>query len=91
MPLGGACAPGAGTCYCSLGSGCQWDDVTCPDAGPYAGTCTADPGAIFLDAGDVCCNQCELAWQSDGGTLAGFMACSAGCGAAQCPVRCLAE
>lgn len=81
-PIGAACATSV-TCFCGLGAGCAWDVTDC-----VKGACAVT--GVILDAGDQCCNTCELEWVQ-GGTLAAFQGCSAACPGNACPVRCLAE
>jgi len=96
--LGAPCTTSA-TCLCSLGAGCEWDNVECRDgrcqlmfACDEAGVCDGSAGPLLplLDAGYSCCSQCELAYDL-GGTMAAWLACNAQCGAGQCPVECLAR
>lgn len=92
-PLGAACESSA-ECLCGLGAGCEWDNVVCVglDAGD-AGRCTIEYLPV-LDAGDVCCSACEIAYDTcDGSPACGsaWTVCNAACGEGQCPVRCLAE
>lgn len=94
--LGQPCTTSA-TCFCGLGAGCNWDNVTCrggvcvldfkcDDAG-----CDGAAGPLLppLDAGDSCCASCENRYDVGASTLAEWKTCAASCGAVACPITCL--
>jgi hypothetical protein len=81
--LGAPCTTSA-TCYCGVASGCGVDNVVCSDAGMCE--------TLFLpslDAGNTCCNACQLAYDQGTSTFDGWLACNAACGQNACPVTCV--
>jgi len=86
LGLGGKCKDSS-TCLCGLGSACTFDNVECD-----AGVC-AVAFDVPLDAGEVCCAECQGTYdsctKSSTECISQWTTCNDAC-AGECPVLCLA-